>query len=134
MSSAALMNNSAARVAALAAHQYPDTMNITAVATISDGAGGQIPNGRTNIYTGVPVDYRPDVRGAKFDANGQLISVALYFLTFPPYLNGSRMVIDPVAHRLDVQAQGSEPEKTFRIVTIEDESGVVLRARCKKEN
>jgi hypothetical protein len=48
--------------------------------------------------------------------------------------SGSRINLDPKAHRLVVAARGNEPAKTFRIISIGDDQGVVFEVICEREN
>jgi hypothetical protein len=113
----------------------PDTMSITGETRTQGPGGGQIKNAAGAVYDGVPVLYEPKVSGSDRVVVGEkLVSVQEYTLTFPAYLNGARINVDPKNHRLVVDPRGNEPAKTFLITSIRDQMGVYFEAICTKEN
>lgn len=103
-------------------------MNVVEETYTQDSGGGQIATTDT-AYEEVPVTYEP-LRNERqrFRAGDQLTSVSEYLLTFPTHHQGERINIDPKKHRLKVLERGNEPEKTFRIISVRDQSGVVFEA------
>lgn len=115
-----------------------DLMNVKGETNTVGTGGGRIKSASTDVYTNIPVVFEPDNRGNKVTQGEQLVANQTYTLTFPSHTNaGVRYNIDPKSHRLVVQARtgtGTEPQKTFRILTIEDVQGNLFRAVCVKEN
>jgi hypothetical protein len=110
-----------------------DTMTVKGETVSAGTGGGQVKSAAPDIYTNVPVTYRP-LSPNRYTVGDKLISVGEYELEFPTHQNGTRINIDPKAHRLVVNARGNEPAKTFRIVGSPDDSGVVYICRGEREN
>lgn len=115
----------------------PDLCTIQATAPTTDGAGGFTQGTPTNAYTGVPCGYEP-LSGTRLDANGKLLSVNAYQVTLPTHYDNAgtptRINLDPTVHRIVTTARGNEPSKTFRIVSIADDMGVVFEVLTEREN
>jgi hypothetical protein len=112
----------------------PDTCTIQAIAPVSDGAGGFTQGTPTSAYTSVPCAYEP-LSGSRFDINGKLLSTNAYKVTLPTHTSaGTRINLDPTIHRVVTATRGNEPAKTFRIMSIADDSGVVFEVLCEREN
>ena len=115
----------------------PDTCTITANNPVTDGAGGFTQSTPTNAYTGIPCAYEP-ASGARIDANGKLLSVNAYKVTLPTHYKladvPTRINLNPTVHRIVTAARGNEPVKTFRIVSIADDMGVVFEVLAEREN
>lgn len=94
-----------------------DTMTISRITRISDGAGGYEENSATNYATNVPVDIKIDRKGNRYDMQGKLIALPTYLLEFPATQNELKLEIDISTDRLIVNARGQEPQKTFRILS-----------------
>ena len=123
----------------IAAVIFLDTMTIQASVTTKGSGGGQVKSGTTDVYTDVPVNYIPIMRQERRDTeNEQLTSFEDYVLAFPTHqdIGGDnvRIDLDPTKHRFIVQPRGNEPEKTFRFISLREDSGVVFEAVCQKEN
>jgi hypothetical protein len=115
----------------------PDLCTIQALNPVSDGAGGFTQGTPTNAYTSVPCAYEP-LSGARFDNNGKLLSINAYKVTLPTHYNNAgtqtRINLDPTVHRIVTATRGNEPAKTFRIVSIADDAGVVFEVLTEREN
>lgn len=122
--------NSRANVLAI---QYsPDLCNITRISESKDTGGAIIYGSRTTIYEDVPVTYLPTNKSVKDEKSGKFISVVNHELLLPRYFAET---IDLRADdRITVQARGNEPATVFRILAIENFSGVYLKANCTLEN
>lgn len=119
----------------VAAAVFPDLMNITGETRSAGTGGGQIKSAVTESYWDVPVTYEPMQIENRLTSADKLLSTQQYMVTFPTHEpSGVRIDIDPKQHKLVVLERGNEPEKTFRIVSIRDQSGVVFEAICTKEN
>lgn len=112
-----------------------DTMTVKSEsATSTDSGGGRIKGTASDAYTSVPVSYEPVTSGKRIIGGDKAISTMQYALTFPTHTSaGSRINIDPKIHRLVVNARGNEPAKTFRIIAVQDVSGVVFECICERE-
>lgn len=121
----------------IASEVFPDTCTIQALNPTSDGAGGYTQGTPTNAYTSIPCAYEP-LSGARFDTNGKLLSINAYKVTLPTHYNNAgtqtRINLDPTVHRIVTATRGNEPAKTFRIVSIADDMGVVFEVLCDREN
>ena len=122
----------------IGAAAFPDTMTITAETTTQGTGGGQVKSGTTNAYTSVPVAYKPLSAYKRAAYADRLVSSEGYELTVPTHTStGTRINLDPKTHKLVVNARtspGDEPQKTFRIIAVGDDSGVVFEVVCDKEN
>ncbi len=98
-------------------------------------SGDQITTGSGGFtYSDIPVAYKAGT-GTKILEGEKTVSAVTYLLTFPTHsAAGLRYDIDPISHRLVVSSRGSEPSKTFRILSVADRNGVVYDALCVKEN
>lgn len=134
MSTAAEFNELAqVDIPELLAEVFPDTLSVTTQTLASDSGGGTYVSASTNAYTGIPCTYEP-LSGARFDSAGKLLSAETYKVTMPTHNAGARINLNPTTHRLVVDARGNEPAKTFRILNIGDDSGVVFEVTCSREN
>lgn len=115
----------------------PDLCTIQALNPTSDGAGGYTQGTPTTAYSSIPCAYEP-LSGAKFDVNGKLLSTNAYRVTLPTHYNNAgtqtRIQLDPTVHRIVTATRGNEPAKTFRIVSIADDMGVVFEVLVEREN
>lgn len=115
----------------------PDTCTITAETTSAGTGGGRIKTGTSNAYSSIPCAYEP-LGGARFDSADKLVSTNAYKVTLPTHYSNSgtptRINLDPKTHKIVVGARGNEPAKTFRIISIADDLGVVFEVVCQKEN
>ena len=121
----------------IAAAAFPDTLSVQGETLTSDSGGGFYPSATANDYTSIPCAYEP-LSGQRTDLNGKLISVGLYTVTMPTHYSlagvPTRINLDPKEHRLIVNSRGNEPAKTFRIISIQDDAGVVFEVVCEREN
>lgn len=115
-----------------------DLMDIKGETTTAGTGGGRIRSAETNAYQNVPVVYEPLSDSFRFQQGDQIMSTQGYLLKFPTHSPaGVRYNIDPRRHRLVVKARtapGTEPAKTFRIVSIRDVMGNIFEADCIMEN
>lgn len=115
-----------------------DLMDVKGETVTAGTGGGRIKSASPNVYTAIPVIFKPSSSGTKNVAADQLLSTVQYTLTFPSHTSaGSRYAIDPKVHRLAVRARtgtGTEPAKTFRIIAIKDIQGNLYEAICEREN
>lgn len=115
----------------------PDLCTIQALNPTSDGAGGYTQGTPTTAYPSIPCAYEP-LSGARFDTNGKLLSINAYRVTLPTHYNNAgtqtRIQLDPTVHRIVTATRGNEPAKTFRIVSIADDMGVVFEVLTEREN
>lgn len=115
-----------------------DLMDVKGETVTAGTGGGRIKSASPNVYTAIPVVFKPSSSGQKGVSGDQLLSSLQYTLTFPSHTNaGSRYAIDPKTHRLVVRARtggGTEPAKTFRIIAIKDLQGNLYEAVCEREN
>lgn len=119
----------------VAAAVFPDTMNIYSETQTQGTGGGFIKSAALEAYEEVPVAYEPMQIENRLSSADKLLSVQQYMLTFPTHDRFAvRIDLDPKVHRLVVLERGNEPEKTFRIVAIREQSGVVFEVICTKEN
>jgi hypothetical protein len=138
MSTAAVLNNLGQTILPRAlAYALPDTLTVQGETQASDSGGGYYVSANTNAYTSVPCAYEP-LGGARFDANGKLLSTNAYRVTMPTHYNNAgtptRINLNPASHRLIVASRGNEPAKTFRIVSVSDDAGAVFEVTCEREN
>ena len=133
MSLAAVFNTLGQTVVpSIAAAVFPDTLNVQGETLTSDSGGGYYVSANANANTSIPCAYEP-LSGQRFDSAGKLLSTELYKVTMPTHTSaGARINLSPT-HRLIVTARGNEPQKTFRIVSIGDEQGVVFEVVCERE-
>lgn len=117
---------------AVGAAVFPDTMTVISE-TATQGTGGGIIKGTTNLYSNVPVAYKPLQVERQLTSGDKLLSIQQYEVTFPTHKSGSRINVTPNM-KLSVNARGNEPVKVFRIVALGDKQGVVWKATCEKEN
>lgn len=149
--------------AALQAAGLVDTMSVYGEVTASDSGGGirrtsapveaendslvygsdmlvyngdQITTGSGGFsYSSIPVTYKPNTNNFRGIAGGRSLSQNEFMLIFPTHsADGLRYDIDPKEHRLVLDSRGSEPAKTFRIISIAEIGGVNYKAICVKEN
>ncbi len=114
---------------------FPDTMTVYGETTSAGTGGGRIKSAASEVYSDVPVTYEPMQIENRLSSADKLLSVQQYVLTFPTHdATQFRYDIDPKAHKLVVDERGNEPAKTFRIVALREQSGVVFEAICTKEN
>lgn len=114
----------------------PDTMTIVAETITKDSQGRAIKSATANAYTSIPVTYEtlPFAFGDRRVQGERSVSVQEYILTFPTHTAaGSRINLDPEKHRLIVDARGNEPAKTFRISSINDNTGAIYEVLCERE-
>lgn len=110
-----------------------DSCTIKAEA-LTVGTGGDRVTGSTDAYTSVPCSYEP-LKGARIGSGDKLLSINAYTVTIPTHTAaGTRINLDPSAHKIVTNARGNEPAKTFRIVSVGDESGVVYSVIAEREN
>lgn len=119
----------------IASKVFPDLLDVVEQSTTSDGAGGRI-KATEIIYPSIPCAYEPNSRNEYRTTRGdRMASVQEYLVTFPTHDDvQDRLNIDPAIHRLSVQARGNEPAKTFRIIALRDDAGVVFEAICERQN
>lgn len=119
------------------ARVLPDTLTVKGQTLVSDSGGGYYVSATADVYTSVPCTYEP-LGGQRFDSAGKLLSSTAYRVTMPTHYDdggvATRINLDPTTHRLLVASRGNEPAKTFRIVSINDDSGAVFEVACEKEN
>lgn len=118
----------------VAAAAFPDTMTVYGETLTTDSGGGHRKT-QTTVYSSVPVAYEPNRNDRRRIEGDRQLSANEYVLTFPTHsAAGTRYNIDPIAHRLVVNARGNEPAKTFRIIAAPDLSGAMYEIICVKEN
>ncbi len=123
---------------AVAAKVFPDTMTIKSESASTIGTGGGRIKGTVSDYkTSVPCAYEPiTARRDRPMAGDKLVTTQRYMVTLPTHQAGSRINLDPKIHRFIVNARtspGTEPAKTFRIISVGDQSGVVFETVCERE-
>lgn len=121
---------------AVGAAVFADTLTVKADAPSTDSGGGRIKGSATDAYTNVPCAYEPTTKSQRFQesAGDKAISTQEYLVTIPTHSSaGTRYNLNPTIHRLVVNARGNEPVKTFRIITIRDDAGVVFECVCQRE-
>ena len=138
MSTAAAFNRLGQRsIPSALARAFPDTLSVVKDTPQSDGGGGFYSSVQASDYTNIPCAYEPK-GGTRYDSAGKLLSNAIYLVTMPTHysLNGTptRINLNPAIHRLVVNTRGNEPAKTFRIVKVGDDLGVVYEVVCDREN
>lgn len=116
-----------------------DLMDVQGETTSVGSGGGRIKSEKTTVYCKIPVTFKTKgSEGYKVIESDQMTSTQRFVLTFPSHTpNGTRYDIDPRQHRLVVRArtgEGTEPSKTFRIISIRDDMGVLYEADCVVEN
>lgn len=113
----------------------PDTLTVKSETRSTSSGGGQIKSGATNAVTGVPCMYEPIQKfGWKKDQADKINSSQMYLVTIPTHKSGTRINLDPKSHYFVVDARGSEPAKTFKIISIGDLHGVYFEVVCSREN
>jgi hypothetical protein len=114
-----------------------DLMDIRGMATTQGAGGGVVKNASPVVYKDIPVVFRPG-GGSKFPRGEKMTSSQVYTVQFPTYCeSGDRIDIDPVRHRLHIQARlrpSEEPCKVFRIIAVRDVQGNVFEADVVKED
>lgn len=133
------MGKVAAKVGSkVAPKAFPFTCAIKTNASLSkDASMATIEGAQTNAYTSVPCDYKR-IRGA-----GNLAELAdkdfsetIFELTIPVLQSDgtTRYDLDAETHtQIVVDAQSPEPSKTFRVLSMSDNAGVVWKIICTRE-
>lgn len=77
----------------------------------------------------------PEAKGysRKDELTGSWTSYQGYSLTLPTNQAGVLIDIQP-KDRIVVEARGNQPEKTFKVISVKNDSGVVLEILCNLEN
>jgi hypothetical protein len=109
-----------------------ETMDVIGETGTQSPGGGRV-KGTSIDYADVPVQIAPVRMSDRVTTADKMISRQRYELTFPFYKDGTRLSVEASRHRLKVKARGDEPDKIFRIVAIQDFSGVYQTAVCEKE-
>lgn len=117
----------------VAAIVFPDTMDVIELANTQDSGGANI-KAQSTVYSSVPVSYEMTSNAKRLPVADQHKSIVQYTLTMPTHQSGGRINLNPAKHRLKVLTRGNEPEKLFRIIGINDVSGVVFEAICERVN
>lgn len=117
----------------VAAIVFPDTCFISR-ATETKDTGGALKATWVNVNgTAIPCVYEPKSSNFKNEIGGKIIALADYAVTLPS--NQSQTLVDiRTDDRIVVIARGNQLAKTFKILGIKNDSGVVLEAACKLEN
>jgi hypothetical protein len=115
-----------------------DLMDVKGETVTSGTGGGRIKSASTTVYSNIPVIFKPKETGVRMMQAERLTSEQEYILTFPSHTAaGVRYAIDPKVHRLQIKARtapGTEPAKTFRIVSIKDLQGNLYEAEAIRED
>lgn len=110
-----------------------DTMTVKRKSASAGTGGGRVKGSTSDAYTSVPVDVQP-YNGTRFMLTDKPIANATHLLEFPVYdTGGTRITVNPATDRFVVDARGSEPAKTFRIITSPDDHGITYKAYCELE-
>lgn len=114
---------------------FPDSMNILRESKTSDGGGGVISTGLSAINpTPIPCTYEPFTdKGYKAVGGDALTSTVQYKITFPTNQNGALIGILP-SDKIRVLSRGNQTEKTFRVIGIKNDSGVIYEAVTEFED
>jgi hypothetical protein len=118
----------------IASAAFPDTMDIMAETITIGAGGGRVKGASTAAYSEVPCTYSPMQVETRRTTGDKMVSVQQYLVKFPTHHDGERIDIDPAKHSLKVLERGNEPEKTFRVTSVRDKSGVIFEAICQREN
>lgn len=114
-----------------------DLMDVKQETTSAGTGGGRIKSATTDVYTNIPVVFKPDSKGYRIPQGDHINSNQEYTLTFPSHTTaGVRYAIDPLKHRLHVKARtapADEPAKIFRIIAVRDLQGNLWEATCIRE-
>ena len=103
---------------------------------ISDGGGGTIKTAATvtNQSQPIPCAYIPLTRYINDSEGGGVVSTGEYNVQFSAsYADGSMIDVNS-NDRLKVAARGNQPERTFKIFSINRFSGVYIEANCLIDN
>ena len=115
-----------------------DTMEVRGEVNTVGTGGGQIRSRESVVYKDIPVVWEVLPDAYRVQQGDQIVSTQNYQLKFPTHNeNGVRYNIDPRKHRLRVVCRrypGTEPDKIFRIVAIQDRMGNMYEAECIREN
>lgn len=114
---------------------FPDTMTVKGETTSAGTGGGRVKSAATDVYESVPCSYEATRVENRLTSADKLLSIQQYLVTFPTHDKFRvRYEVDVKKHRLVVNARGTEPAKTFRIIALRDLSGVIFEAVCEREN
>lgn len=118
----------------IAAKVFPDTMIVLQDSLTSDGAGGQIHATPVEGENGDPIPCTYEPRGGvKSTIGDKTVSKTQYVIVFPT--NQFDYLLDiTTGDRLKVLARGNQPDKTFKVINIANDSGVVNEATCELED
>jgi hypothetical protein len=104
-------------------------------AASTDAGGGRVKGAATMVYYGVPVSVEPASSERRAMQGDKPLSSHSHDLVFPTHdAFGNNLVIDPSTDRLVVDARGNESAKTFRVIAIASDAGIMFRAHCEKED
>lgn len=128
MSTAAQFNLLADVMGGALAKAFPDTLTVKQRTYTTSASGETIQSGTTDAYTSVPCVAEPIQKfGWKKDQGDKITATQMYTVTIPCKTSaGAYIALDPDKHTLVFNARGSNPAKTFRIVSVGDSSGVVF--------
>jgi hypothetical protein len=114
---------------------FPDRLTIRDASFSAGPGGGRIKAQTPDQLADIPAKYSPLSRHEGRDTvSGQMTSFEHYVVAFATHKDGQRIDLDQTKHRLIIQARGNEPEKTFRIISVRDQSGIMFEVVCEKEN
>ena len=110
-----------------------ETANIKRETSTKDSGGNTIAT-FANQYTDVLIPpIRSRASGFKIETGGKIQSVASYEITLPSNHASALLDVKP-NDRIEVEARGTEPARTYKVQTIGNKAGVVRIAVCTLEN
>lgn len=122
-------------IPSVASKVFPDRMNILREISVSDGGGGIIKSGSNAVNPApIPCVYEPFTdKGYKAVEGEALTSRVQYKVTFPTNQNGESVDFKS-SDRIRVLARGNQLEKTFKVIGIKNDSGVIYEAVTELED
>jgi hypothetical protein len=128
MSTAQVFNKLADVMGSALARAFPDTLTVKERTRTVSASGEVLQTGTTDAYTSVPCVAEPIQKfGWKKDQGDKIVASQMYTVTTPTKTTaGTYIALDPDKHYLVMNARGSNPAKTFRIISVGDSSGVVF--------
>jgi hypothetical protein len=112
---------------------FPDTCFIKRQTETKDAKGVIERTWEDLNVIAIPCTYEPKTRSRKDDGTGQWTSLMEYYLTMPTNYDESLIELE-VDDRIEVQARGNQPVKTFKVIAVKNDSGVVNEVICNLEN
>lgn len=111
-----------------------ETLSIIGQTETVDTGGAIKKTAETTVYSDIFCSVEPYQRGRKFTHADKLLSSQGYVLTFPTHTNNSRINLNIKNHYLRISARGNEPAKNYKMISIQEQNGVVYEVLCQKEN